>query len=616
MSKFLFIDFETFYSTKDGYTLSKVKGFSQMSTLEYVRDERFKVFGVGYAWEDGEPHWIHGDPHILTAFFKSIDWDDTVVVAHNAKFDGSILEWHYGYKAASYIDTVGLSRAVLGSSVPGHSLMKLAEHFQLPSKGIMQTDGLRDLTTAQEKDLADYCKHDVWLCRQIYNRLIPFFPDNQLWDLDWTIKAFLRPKLVLDEAVLTETYYAERERRETIFEEIKIDKTVFSSNKKFSELLLARGYEIPTKLSPRTGKSIPALALGDEGFLDLVNSGNTELEALCEARIAAKSTLLETRSEKLLALTQLGAFPFDIHFSGALQTHRYSGGNGAGGNPQNFKKNSGLRRAVAAPRGYCLLVADFSAIEARIVAWLAGEPKLIELFKSGGDPYCDFATVLYKRTITKADKDERAFGKEAILGLGYGMGWEKFQKRVKIKLGKVLTDVEAKEAVNTYRRYYPRIKLLWERLDSVINALASGGSAVIPGVPFIKIENKFIVLPSGLKLQYPCLGKNEDGEWQYKVYTKGHQETRHLYGAKLLENISQALAGEILKLAIKSAEKGAIHCYGSIHDEILAVVIAEYAGYAAEMLGEHMTYAAQYFWPDIKLNVEIGIGNNWLEAKH
>jgi DNA polymerase len=173
---------------------------------------------------------------------------------------------------------------------------------------------------------------------------------------------FVNPKLVLNVPLLEKTAKEEGERRANIFKEIGIDKAEFASNVKFPKLLLSKGYEVPTKKSLRTGKDIPALALGDPEFLEMVETENEELKSLCEARIAAKSTLLETRSTKLSAIGKTGLWPFDVEFSGADQTHRFSGGGGAGGNPQNFTRGSALRAAVEVPEGYSLVVGDFCVV--------------------------------------------------------------------------------------------------------------------------------------------------------------------------------------------------------------------------------------------------------------
>lgn len=601
-TRMIYLDFETYFDPANGY------GLKSMSMLEYIKDPKFKIHGVGLKLDNYDTKWL-SQSELETS---NVDWDNEIVVAHNAKFDGAILEWVCDIKPKGYVDTLSMARAILGTRVKSHSLAAVAEFYAMAPKGEMKTAGLLNLTAEQEKELADYCLHDVELCRLIYKQLAKGFPKGEYEVMDWAMKCFIRPSLRLDEVKLNEINKKEAERRANIFTRIGIDKSVFSSNKSFPALLTERGYEVPTKKSPKTNKDIPALALGDEGFRELVNSGNQELEELCEARIAAKSTLLETRSAKFMKLCNLGPFPFDISYSGAKQTHRFSGADGAGGNPQNLRPE--LKTAITAPEGSVLVVGDFAAIEARIVAWLAHEEKLMALFTSGEDPYCAFASKFYKHTITKANVKERKFGKEAILGLGYGMGADKFADRVKLKVGTALTHNEAWEAVQTYRTTYYKIPALWQTLNSYLGILARRGSLRPAAFPFLELKDGDIILPSGLKLQYPGLSKNAEDEWEYEKWDKGHLVKRKIYGGMLLENISQALAGEICKTAISNLGRKGLHIIGQVHDEILATAHSARATMAVEVLISSMQ-TSPIWWPSIKLAAEVGYGRTWKEAK-
>ncbi len=632
MNDILFIDFESLYSSKDDYTLKK------MSVREYVMNPRFKVWGAAVAYGSAKPVWLSGQA--LTDYLAGVNWANTTVVAHNVKFDGAILEWKYGHSPLHYVCTQSLSRAVNGYTVPFHALGKLALQMGLSQKGEMKTDGLYELSEFQENELAEYCIRDVEICQQLYNELIAAFPETELDMLDWTIRAFVRPQLVLAKSVLEDLNETEKTRRQDIFDEIGIPKSVFASNDQFPALLREKGYEVPMKKSPKrknadgTAMMIPALALGDEAFQELINNENEELQALCEARIAAKSTLLETRSAKFIDISKIGAFPFDVQYSGAQQTHRFSGGSGAGGNPQNLQRcqNSDehktghhcrgqLRRAVCAPQGKYLVVGDFAAIEARIVAWLAKEPTLIKAFSDDADVYSQFASIVYGRPINKLDHPaERRFGKEGILGLGYGMGPEKFQKRVKLVLGKTISTEEAEDTVGLYRATYSNIPLLWRTLQEALPLLLQEGVFTLPGIPFLRVHDGAIWLPSGLALQYPGLYYEDvpgaygrmRREWYYKPYRKGRIETHKLYGAKLLENITQALAGEACKEAIRTAEACGLPCVGQVHDEIIGITTDSEKG--AATLRSAMESPMPWM-PELKLKAEVHTGLNWADAK-
>lgn len=603
----LFLDFESYWNTKDGY------GLKQLSTVEYIRDSRFKAFGMGVAINDGKITWISGlqIANFCSHIANEYGWPNIALVCHNTKFDGMILREIYECVPGQFIDTKGMSRGVLGKSVKNHSLAIIAEHFGMQPKGTMKTDGVVELTTAQEAELAEYCLHDVELCRSIFNKLKLEFPENQYEVMHRTIEMFICPKMILNVPLLEKTNEEEIKRRANIFKEIGIDKAEFSSNKKFPALLRKFGYEVPTKISPRTREPIPALALGDTGFIELIENGNEELKALCEARIAAKSNLLETRSAKLAAIGRTGDWPFDVEFSGADQTHRFSGGSGAGGNPQNFTWDSALRKAVEAPKGYKLVVGDFSQVECRLVAFLSRDPGLIAAMD--GDAYSAFASNYYGRRITKADKIERRFGKEAILGLGYKMGWCKFKDRVRLKVGKNITEEEARCGVNLYREMYSRVPALWEFLDNIIPHIATGKAAIwpLPG----KIGYQYVELPSGLKMRYPNLrpekGQRGNIEWVYDVWKKSRLEKAKLYGGKLLENIAQALAGELCKDAML---KFGNRVTGLVHDEIHVVCRKGLEIVTQKKLQRAMSVAPSWM-PELRLKAEVKVGSNWGECK-
>ncbi len=602
----VFLDFETYYDGKAGYDLRK------LSMVQYVRDQRFKPFGAGIAIEDGKIEWLSADE--CAVIFERINWSEVALVGHNVKFDAFILQEFYGEVAGQYICTKAMSKAVLAKSIKGHALRDLAEHFGLEAKGQMKTEGLTELTKVQEGELAEYCLHDVELCREIYNRLSQDFPASQYAPMHRTISMFVEPKMVLNVPLLEKTAKEESERREKIFEKVGIPKAEFASNVKFPKLLEKHGYQVPTKKSPRTGKDIPALALGDPEFLEMTETENEELKRLCEARIAAKSTLLETRSAKLGAIGRTGAWPFDVEFSGADQTHRFSGGSGAGGNPQNFTRDSALREAVEAPQGHSLVVGDFSNIELRIVAYLSKDPGLVQAIENGVDLYCDFASVFYGRRITKDDSSERRFGKAAILGLGYGMGATKFGKTVRLQTGQTLSEKDARKAVELYRVRYAGVPRLWERLDENISLMTD--TVLIArdvNLPIWFGHNR-VWLPSHLQLRYTNLRQVREGrntEWVYDVYSKRNLEQRKLYGGKLLENISQALAGELCKEAMLTMGDDVT---GLVHDEIHVICKKGLEQVTAQKLKRVMSVSPKWM-PEMRLAAEVGCGKSWGSAK-
>lgn len=612
------IDFETYWDRQINYCLKTKEKPAGLPVCQYIRDPRFWVLGMAYRFLDDErTHWLVGN-HAVEAWARSVDWKSTVVVAHNVRFDGSILAWHYGVKPFAWFDTVALAKAVLGENVSGYSLKRLAEYLGLPAKGEISCEGVLHPSQAQLDALGEYCKNDVEICKAIYEKLMPQFPASQLSVMDWTIRCFTEPKLVLDIPTLEKGVADEKKRREEIIAASGIPREILSSNKRFAEYLAERGIPVATKQSSRTGKQIPAFARTDSG-LDALKQIQPGLYA---ARIASKSNLLETRGESLLAVAKTGSFPFDVGFSGAVQTHRFSGGSGAGGNPQNFTRNSFLRSAVAAPADHSLVVGDFAAIELRILAWLCNEPRLIGKLLADEDVYADFASTRYGRKITKADKIERHYGKESVLGLGYQMGRDRFKRRIKEVMGLDISDNEAWGTVTLYRKTYHNVPKRWEQAQLLLPLIATGQIGCIWFAPFLKVKKCAIILPSGLPIQYPNLQfglyfdkkKREMVEgWHYTVFFKTYEsEEVGLYGGKIIENICQALAGELCKEAIARAEEAGLHPVGQVHDEIICV--DRDPDFAVEELKKCMETSPKWM-PQLRLKAEVAYGDNWNAAK-
>ena len=305
------IDFETRWDSKD-YTLSK------MTTEEYIRDKRFKAFGACiHEYGSGAAvQWYRGDelPRILGTY----DWRTTAVLAHNAQFDVSILEWRYNVHPCFIFDTLSMARALRGVKV-GNSLAKLAADFGLPEKGraVHSTNGVKEITPEIERELAEYCKHDVALCEAIFDRLIPGYPKQELRLIDMTLKMYTRACLRLDKDMLIQALSEEGERREGLLRKLGIEESELASNLRFAELLAGMGVEPPKKISKTTGKETLALAKNDAMFQALLNGDNEDVALLCEARLKVKSTGERTRAQRFLDIAQRGSLPVPLSYFGA-----------------------------------------------------------------------------------------------------------------------------------------------------------------------------------------------------------------------------------------------------------------------------------------------------------
>jgi DNA polymerase len=311
--------------------------------------------------------------------------------------------------------------------------------------------------------------------------------------------------------------------------------------------------------------------------------------------------------------------PIPLRYSGA-HTHRLSGDWGI--NMQNLPRGGKLRKALKAPDGYVVIAADAAQIEARMVAWFAGQQNLVDQFANGEDVYCSFASVVFGRTITKADKKERWIGKTAVLGLGYGMGWVKFQATVKIlsknQLGEQieLDDEEAQRIVNAYRTTYPKIPAMWQTLNNTLSLISSGkGTARLgPVTCGVTAGPGQIDLPSGLSLYYKNL-RHEDGQW---VFDFGRTKGKRIFGGKLLENIVQALARiVVMDAAVRLRKPLAMHdvrLAGQVHDELIYVVPEDLTTVVKALVLQEMSRAPEWA-VGLPLSAEAESGPSYGNAK-
>lgn len=612
------IDFESFYDKKLKYDIKS------MGLVKYIRDPQFYVQGMGIKIDAAASGWVTGKN--VKETLARINWDEATLVGHNLKFDGSILAWKYGVQPKRYADTLGLSLALINNRIPSCSLKSVAEYFDLPPKGELNTNGKKYLTSAEEKELATYCIRDVDISYQIYQKLSKDFPECQ-WDLlDWSVRTFINPQLVIDGEKCKETYEASVANKKKILEDIGIDGKIFRSNPKFKALLESFGVKVPMKKN-KDGNMIPAFSIGDSGFMRLLRGDNLRVKKLCETRVIVKQTLEETRAKKLWEMAGISKYCFDMIFSGAKQTHRLSGGSGCGGNPHNFGKESALREALTVGEGKALVVADLAGIELRILAYLSQDVTLIQHIKDqdinpDDKVYCKMASRIYGEPVTK-ESNLKAYnvGKAAVLGLGYGMGAKRFKNEVYVKTGQTISLGFAKEIVTLYRETYPGVKKFWNTCETILEQMIEFPDGI--GVPFLGIEKEAIVLPLGLKMMYPNLrwewvdffGKRVK-EWKYDRYENKSTKivVTKTWGGTICENICQGVAGDICKEAIKRLLAKGYMPQGAVHDEALQVCEEADVEKTKKDMSEAMTSPLDW-WKDLPLGVSVNSGTNWLQAK-
>jgi len=613
------IDFETYWA--QDFSLSK------MTTEEYVRDERFEVVGVAVKVNDQEPDWYSGKD--VGGFLNAIDYSDKAILCHNTVFDGAILSWHFGIKPKLWFDTLSMARP-LHSMTVGGSLKALATYYKLGDKGdeVMRTQGMRrrDFTPEQMSDYADYCIQDTNLTYRLFKKMVRQFPAAELMVIDQTLRMYTEPKLVLDPVVLDAHLIGIHERKEKLLAKLGGEekaKKFLMSNNKFADLLRAMGAEPPMKVSPTTGKQTYAFAKNDTQFTALLQHPKAAIRTVVEARLGTRSTIEETRTKRFLEISERGPLPIMLNYYGA-HTGRFSGGDKV--NLQNLPRGGALRKALAAPDGHVVVACDSSQIEARLVAYLAGQDDLVQSFRDGNDVYSEFATDVYQRPIAKTDKVERHVGKTCILGLGYGMGPPKFQHSLATGFISVKVDEgEAQKIVRLYRNKYHRIQAFWNRCNHALNGLVAGESGDM--CDLIGYDAEGVVLPNGLRIRYPALRRTADGfgyindPRTYRKFIKARvmgDETPELswtklYGGKVVENITQAVARIVV--AEQMTKIGLRYPVAlQVHDEVVCVVPEGQADACKDFMMGVMATPPKWA-PDLPVACEADVGVNYGDAK-
>ena len=846
----LTVDMETFYDRH--FSLSK------MTTEEYIRDELFEVIGVSVKRNDEEPEWVSGTKAQVKRWLEQWDWGNSVGVAHNAMFDMAILNWHFDIRPKRIADTLSMLRAIDGPDA-GNSLAKAAERYGLGVKGTEVVNALGkgrlDFSPSEMAAYAQYCINDVELTYKLFEQLAPLLPVSEMRLIDLTIRMFSEPVLVLDKDVLTDHLKDVQDKKGELLGKALISKDNLMSNEKLADTLRSLDVDPPTKTSPTTGKETYAFAKTDEAFKALLDHDNVIVQSIVAARLGVKSTLEETRTERLIGIADRGPLPVPLryyaahcltgdaevlsphgwvrldrwrggdiaqwspdntlHFAAATPNvfmvdedlvvsesryHKavytkghtvpgftgrgvfkalkagellrkrleiplggaldggnditeldarlaamtqadgsvrdtckdrsvrfgfkkprkiarckalleqggieYTQGEEAGGavrirvsarhyapllkllssakknfskdllsaslavkqafmdeiafwdgdtepheqgytytttnegnaqlvqtmahligksafvstrerggrnwsttyrvyirkdtttrsqpahyttrhhtgwvycpttetgyflmrqegqihvtgntgrwggddkiNLQNLPRKSPLKKAIKAPPGYTFIDCDSSQIEARTLAWLAGQDDLVEAFDRGEDVYKIMASAIYGVPVDEVTDEQRFVGKTTILGAGYGMGPIKFQAQLK-NFGVSVPIEECGHIISTYRHTYSRIPLLWQQASNALQALINQRTAPLGREGVLTVDLLGIRLPNGMYIRYPNLrtARKPDGNTELVYDTnKGRAVVpTRIYGGKCVENICQALARIII----------------------------------------------------------------------
>jgi DNA polymerase len=618
----LVIDLETFYDRE--YSLSKI------TTEQYVRDPQFEVIGVAIKIGDESTQW-YPQPEVAAAL-AGIDWSDKMVVCQNTAFDGAILAWHYDVSPLAWADTLGMSRALFPHD-KSHSLSSQATRLGVGVKGteVLNALGKRyvDFSADELARYGAYCINDVELTHTLFMRYLGMgFPKQELRLIDATLRMFIQPRLVLDKDLLVQHLQAVREYKQQLLDAVRDQlimadpdnaaaiitediKKLLMSNDKFATLLRQLDVEPPMKVSPTTGKPAYAFAKTDEQFKELSEHPDMRVQALVAARLGNKTTLEETRTERFIGMATRGAFPVPLRYYGA-HSGRWSGQDSV--NLQNLPSRGpyakALKRAIKAPPGHVVIDCDSAQIEARCLAWLAGQHDLVQAFRDKQDVYKIMASHIYGVAPDQIDKAQRQVGKVVVLGAGYGVGHSKLKAFLKSMAGVEVSEVEAKRIINAYRNTYSCIPYLWDKANRAIEALYSGQAMVVDVPELVRVEpGRGLTLPSGLHIQYPELRReyNDDKKPEWRYTAKG-LPTR-VYGGLCVENFTQAIARCVVAeqmLRINRRYPTVL----TVHDSVACVAPQAEAEPAMAYVIECMSWNPRWA-PDLPLSCEAGYGTSY-----
>lgn len=622
--KILCLDFETFFDSKNGFTLKK------QTTEEYVRDPRFHIHGCAVSWYDERPVWL--GPEQFKEWCATFPWHEHGAMAYHAQFDGLILSHHYGVYPKFWIDPMAMARGMWGKH-HRFSLDAVTTYLGLTPKNVPYHlfDGKlwKQIPTAEQNQIIEGCIHDSELMQKVFHYFLVNckFPPDELRIIDRTIRMFTEPTLELDIQLLGEIWKEEAIKHQEnlkLLEAGGVTLADLRSDKKFQALLEQAGVEIEYKRSKTDPqKLIPAFAKTDEFLQALEEDPDDWVATLATARLDSRSNINQTRAERLGYMATRGNACVYLSYC-PTRTTRWGGGDKV--NWQNLPRSrrsdgrlNRLRETARARRGFVCLRPDLSQIECRILNHNAGEWEIVEAFRQKRDLYSELATKFYGFPVDKTMETHRGFGKQLELSCGYGAGSFSIQRTARSGAygPPIFLELdEAERARDTYRDTHTNVVRYWKEAGRVLERLYSGD-------PYnwgpLRVQDRKIWLPNGLPLVYDTLdwfipfddnGNPDPDNAHWRIESRPKQ-FKKLYGSALVAEVTQAQARVVLSqamLRIDDRGAGQLKFVLSTHDD-LGIVVAENDAEAAKaMVIEELTREPAWL-PGIPLAAECVISH-------
>lgn len=625
------LDFETYWDRD--FTLTK------LSTIEYVKDKRFELTGLATQRVGYKAFFLKPIKAGLFLADLRLEYGDDLagitVICQNTKFDCLILQERFGITPKYTVDIMDLDK--MWDARSRHHLADMAKRWGAPTqKGdTVQSKGYRwkDMTPPMKKAWAAYAVNDVKIEEWLFKKMMPLVvsrPEIELPVANLTLQMYLRPSFKID---LKLGRKLERDMTLEIVRPIddlrkygiEVGSKDISGEISFVELLrkhLPDDETVPVKagkptknMIPLTGPGlIPALAKDDEGLRLLLEHKDEKIRALAIAKQSVQSWPLHIK--KVISIMKQaevnnGMIGSPLGYHNA-HTARWGGAEkinlqnmaGKGRGKENHPLLQEIRHMLEPPDGHLLGIQDYSKVEAVGLAWQAGQDDLTEAFRTGADVYSELATELFQKPVHKPTGSEskeevaeltvqRGFGKDAILGCGYGMGASKFYDRCysnddlrpKFDDGTFGTAF-IERVVKTYRNRYKQIPAYWRKLEKAWRFVTTFKHERIEleecNLEFWHNDGAtFIRLPSGRTLRYPDATVNrrtKDLRYHYGP----------LWGGTLTENVIQALCRDFIAESLLKLETEGFWPTLTVHDEIVCNLPIAHAEEMHKTMGEIM----------------------------
>ena len=600
----LSIDIETF---------SKAS-LPSVGVYRYAADESFKILLLAYSVDGGPVQIVDlaSGEQIPDKVLEALGSPEVAKSAFNAAFERVCLSahlgrrldpqsWHCSMVWASFagvpLDLAGVAKALRLETEKMGEGKNLIRYFSLPAKPTKANGGReRNLPEHAPDDwetFKAYCKRDVEVELAITKRLEKMPMPAEEWHYYWDDQRINDRGVRIDDALAAGAVRADTEGRAETLERMR-ELTGVDNPASVTQLLTwlhAQGLQIDSlakadvaaALEGAHGDVAEVLALRQEMAKSSVKKYERMLACRCPdgrahgllqfmgpgrpGRWAGRLVQVQNLPRQSISDLEAAADLVRTGHADMLETLW-------GSAPQVLSEL--IRAAFVAEPGSRFLVADYSAIEARTIAWLAGEQWVLDLFEAGGDIYCETGARMFRQVVEK-HSPLRQRAKVAVLACGYQGGVGALKTMGGEKLG--LSEEEMADIVAAWRAANPKIAQLWWDINAAaIAVIKDGGTRAVGRIRLAHDKGALIItLPSGRPLVYPSprIGENRFGgesitHMGVGVNRKwGRIET---YGGKLTENIVQATARDILAHAIARLERSGYPVVMHIHDEVVTEV--------------------------------------------